>query len=260
MILRPRPTWQSGYADSAERARYPSLWHRLVGAWPTGLGRTGLRMVDVSGYGAHGAGSNMEPGDWLLDRGILGVDFGGTDEKNATSERTRFLFTTSDFSVSCWMRTSTSAFMAVIGMFRDTWEIGTNTDNAQIHFQFGGTIRNYGTSINDGAWHHVVCMRRGTATYEWTDGVNADFAARHDGAPASLGTGGTHTLTFGSRTTNNLWYTGQLANVFIWDRLLVPSEILTLYRNPLAPVELSYEPLAYPEQVAAAIRRPVLRR
>ena len=48
------PSYQRGYARSAEESRYPGLWKGLVGLWIPGLGPTGSTLRDVSGYGNHG--------------------------------------------------------------------------------------------------------------------------------------------------------------------------------------------------------------
>lgn len=93
---------------------------------------------------------------------------------------------TGDFSVSAWIRTSSTGRMTVIQqrdgdvMGQYILKIGTNHDGSwsipgQVYFGVGGSAGfnhiNTTNTVNDGQWHHVAGERIGTAISIYVDGV-----------------------------------------------------------------------------------------
>ncbi|MBX6361350.1 MAG: PKD domain-containing protein [Acidobacterium ailaaui] len=94
-----------------------------------------------------------------------------------------FNFGMSDFTVSCWIKTGQQKKMMIWqesgakgGGDHQTWlRLGDNTTDRQIRFNTedsgGSNIINSATGISDNAWHQVVCVREGTTTRLYVDGV-----------------------------------------------------------------------------------------
>lgn len=80
-------SYTNGFAPRDGQPLYPSLWRGCVGAFAPCLGPTGLTLRDWSGYGRHGALTNMDPGsDWVINGGRYGLDLDGTNDHVVLSQ------------------------------------------------------------------------------------------------------------------------------------------------------------------------------
>ena len=79
--LSIQPSWKQGFARHAHESVAPGLWRGLVGAYSMGLGPTGDKLRDVSGYGNDVTLTSMDPAtDWIVDDGRYALDFDGSND------------------------------------------------------------------------------------------------------------------------------------------------------------------------------------
>ena len=80
-------SYSNGFAPRDGRPLYPELWRGCIGAFAPCLGPTGLTLRDWSGYGNHGALTNMDAGtDWVVSGGRYGLDLDGTNDHVVLSQ------------------------------------------------------------------------------------------------------------------------------------------------------------------------------
>lgn len=161
-------SYANGFAPRDGRPLYPELWRGCVGAWAPCLGPTGLTLRDWSGFGKHGAFTNMVATDWTISGGrhALSTNVAASDQCITAVGSGA---TISDSTLSMWLR-----FTAYSVYGNIPFNSGTGTS---YYFQ----IMTSGTAIStdspsftipstawtDGAWRHVsfACDTAGTRVY-----------------------------------------------------------------------------------------------
>lgn len=165
------------------------------------------------------------------------VAFGGTNECVAMGDVCSFERTDS-FSISCWIKYSTSTATFVAKEAVSTYagyELYSNGGN--IRFWLGN---NYGTgnyiivgtasAYGDGNWHHVVATYDGSSTAAgckiYIDGVSQSLSTISDNLTASILN--TASFTLGGWT---YFMTGSLDEVAVYNKTLSASEVSWIYNG-----------------------------
>lgn len=228
-------------------------WYRCGEA--AGDSATGT-IHDVSGNANNLAATNMEAGDIQAEtarpfKNLLSIDMDGVDERLYSSPAGNApIYDTADpFSVSCWFKTSTATYGALVAKESSAfpsyvgWCLLINNTNAlRIELSAGGAayidVLTTTTGWNDSAWHHVLFCWDGS-------GVAAGVTFYIDGAlqatttlSDALGAGSiltTKPLTIGCRgnTTLGAWipYAGRIDEVSLYNTTLSAANATEIYNN-----------------------------
>lgn len=156
-----------------------------------------------------------------------------------------FNFGTSDYSVSCWVKTNHSNRMMIWQESGDkgskdnqTWmRLGANTTTQLLGFatedanggSFLGLSEAEGGKMYDDVWHHVVCVRKELKTSVYVDGVKRKEVSSKNGVkevsnsePFKIGMQG------GSSGYFN-YLNGSLDDLVIYNKALTEAEIAQLF-------------------------------
>jgi len=244
-----QPSYKNGFARSQSESAYPGLWKGLVGAWVPQLGNTGLTLIDVSPMANNGTLNSMDGTAWEIDGGGHSLNFDGTADYvdgvspllTYPSDITLFAYAAcnelfpshdqilsiSDPTVS--NRYSSVKFHRASGIDRFVYESKVNSGSANSAELLETELpANYAQNKC-----YSICGRiRNNAMTLYVNGI-AGAATGTQGAPTE-----TPTHFQIGRMTNTL--ITQYANIkvgvaLIYNRGLDHSEILALYRDPLAP-------------------------
>lgn len=240
------PSWKQGFAGRAAESAYPGLWKGLVSAHSPGLGKTGLTLRDISGYGNHGLLTDMDPAtDWILaDHPVGGhaLQFNGIDESVVMG--TDYRRPVKEIGISFWMRVD----VMPVGGYHDImigdanltslgagWAIQCYNTN-RIRFWVNHWNNNAADFIpftDTTGWHHIVGIYDGATIKVWVDGVlggttdtytsNIDYT---DATGLELGQG---------YIAGDGWYEGRLGGVIaVYNRVITDVERKLLFDLPLA--------------------------
>ena len=235
------PSYDQGFARYAGVSAFSNLRRGLVGAWLTSFGNSGDTLFDESGFHSDGALTGMDPAtDWVNFEGKLALEFDGTTDQQVQVSVAGDLPLdfTQDKTFSLWFKaddTSTTQRMLanqvettnVTRIWIQANEVGVTSYN--------GTFFSASTAFTDTTgWHHIVGIHDGTTPIGYLDGVLMASTTNRGGKGGGPSFNiGSDTVAVGSNPFNGL-----LADVFAWDRLLVPNEIQQLFVDPLAPFRL----------------------
>lgn len=88
-----------------------------------------------------------------------------------------------------------------------------------------------GPNINDGVWHHACCTNGGGFVRLYKDGVEIPESPHATGGATPAQS--TNPLVIGdnSFTTTHLYFTGDLDEVYVWERAISAEEVTDLYEN-----------------------------
>ena len=228
------PSYAQGFARCPAEAANPGLWQRLVGLWQMSLGPTGTTLYDISGYGRHGALTNMDPAtDWIPSEHGWALDFDGADD---------YVSLGAEQLAGC---TCASRFMWVLrGTTSGTDYLADSTDQAE-----GAAIRHDGqwdmylyatgtglvrpAKVNSASgWEHVGWTWDGTTMQTYLNGVPRTSAAD---SGAIVAVGGT-SLAIGSEFDGSDALDCAVLSMADWDRALTPSEVRLYATDPHAIV------------------------
>ncbi|WP_276484679.1 LamG-like jellyroll fold domain-containing protein [Paraflavitalea pollutisoli] len=151
---------------------------------------------------------------------------------------------TGDYSVSAWIKTSSTARMMV---WQESGKNGSGdnqswvriNDNATTQFlrfnteQPGGSsILSIGTpgKVNDGTWKHIVAVRRGVEMLVYINGVKAGELASKPATPRNVT--GNQPFKIGLQqgaSSNSNFFNGQIDDLMIYRKALTEAEITALY-------------------------------
>ena len=107
--------------------------------------------------------------------GDKAADFDGSNDYVATSNEYNYDFS-SPMSVAAWIKvdTFTKAYQAIVTKGDTSWRLTRDNTNNTVRFSCNG-LTTTGvaslTSVNDGAWHHVVGVYTGSLLQIYIDGV-----------------------------------------------------------------------------------------
>ena len=227
-------SYQSVFSPRDGQPLYPELWRGCVGAWAPLLGPTGLTLRDWSGYGNHGAMTNMDAGtDWTGLNGKYLLDFDGSNDF-VSFPVMPFLTGITTITVSCFVSVSSASQLTLVSRYYQTtidngWLLQGGTTSG---FRFAGresvaSFLSSGNSgaINAGQVYHVCGRKVGNEWSIWVDGRLA--------SSANVGVGttvfGVNPLFLARIDTPSPIYTAcNLDDVRIYTRSISPQEIRLL--------------------------------
>jgi lysophospholipase L1-like esterase len=229
--------------------------------------------IPLAGYGAAEADPNPGPlpdedpvPEGLVEKWNATLDFDGAN--SYTTERR----VQDDMSIAFWIKTTqaaantalsyqgTALFTADMAGVRDDFGVsmgGPSAGAGKIIFGVGaegGADRNIRgiTTVNDGAWHHVVCTRRKSdnTLQIFVDGRLDAVAVYHDGGRSLndpqyivIGARGDVQKSYGGNKDGNAtptdqgMFVGQMSEIRFYDRVL-PGEDVERLRDVNAPAAL----------------------
>ncbi|KKM70516.1 hypothetical protein LCGC14_1439910, partial [marine sediment metagenome] len=142
---------------------------------------------------------------------------------------------TADFSLEFLIKTShdystTYGYIINKGTGAGSYYIYIYTDN-KLYWatrDSGEDIVNSDSVINDGEWHHIVCV----ADRDGTNKIYIDGVLQADTASSSTGTiSNAEDFYIGRSNGGAYFYFGNIALVHIWNRALSAAEVLALYNG-----------------------------
>lgn len=205
----------------------------LVGYWTMdGKDTYGTQTNDVSGNGNNGTLTNGP----VLSMGKIQQSFAfdGTDDYISVSHNSN-LVPTADYSLSAWVKTSSSATeQEIITKFDASGSypgyflsIGDSTapNTGKICLWVGDNTgwSCLGTTVNDGTWHFITARVYNTTVEIYRDGVSQGTTVR---TPSRSNTGA---LSIGRRSDTGKYFQGSIDEVRVYTRLLSADEIKALY-------------------------------
>lgn len=209
----------------------------LVGWWP--LCDDSGNATDYSGQGNHGSvtGTTRRVAG---KGGLTAYSFDGTDDYVNVGHSTVLQPKLGGFTASAWVKTdpmvdyiNSNKFPRLFvktpsAQFNDTngWQIAMSAGHS--HVAIGdGTTDNAGQAsgkrIDDGKWHHCLFTWDGDTIELFVDGVSQDVT------PWSGTIATTNTASIGASNTPNHHFRGSIGPCRVYNRVLRPSEIRTLY-------------------------------
>ena len=170
--------------------------------------------------------------DWTAGKSGTGIQLDGVDDYiNITDSTNSALdFRTGNFALSLWLKTSMPAgadWTAVLSKYsNDNFWIQLNPANRYVGCGWDGSDYMTSTkSVNDGLWHHIVCLRTGLNSGSiYVDGVSVLQANSlvnndlNDNTPVTIG-----------NLMNMRYFNGTIDEVLIANRSLSASEVLAHY-------------------------------
>lgn len=227
------PSYDFGdYAIGPEDAEFPELWEGLVGLWSPSTGPTGLDLPDLSGNGNPGQLTNMVAADaWVVGEKGYALDYDGSNDVVQFDADVAAI--TGDITVSCWFNKNAggagSAGMLVGRRNFDvhnTYQLGTRDSDHAVRWVIDtGTPNAIGAipvPLNE--WH----LATGTWIAGGTQKLYIDGEEVATGTKAGLMTTD-GALDIGGPRRGGFNFNGQMGDVFIHNRVLLPNEIADMY-------------------------------
>jgi len=230
-------------------SRRPNLWKDLVGCWKPSLGVTGITTLrDVSGFERHGTmNGSMTIDDWVIGGNPKLPGYAlETDEVDDHILIPDFDYgANGNFSICFWYSVDDVSGLAFQYIFSHG---AVNTTNSVNIFFLENNIRirtilldSGDTAVNvdildafiDGLWHfYVVTVEAGIGQKIYLDGI--EIVANANGGNGTFNP--TTGIYLGGREDLNVdrFYGGLLNNYTIYNRALLPSEILDMFQHPNA--------------------------
>ncbi len=210
----------------------------VVGSWNFDEG-FGLSATDGSGNGNAGTLTNGPV--WNTGKRLNGLSFDGTDDYVDAGSANAVNFTTGDFTISEWFKTTKANQYLVTRLDPDETDGGYSLSVAdgKLSFLLENAYPNYylrttDTTYNDGQWHYVVATRSGSSAKIYVDGVEPTYTESSDGMGAVDISTNLSTLKFGAfQGFGDFGYAfqGSMDEIKIYDRALDSGEILGLYNS-----------------------------
>jgi len=229
----------------------------LVGAFPL-TERAGTTVRDAARR-ATGTFSSLSATAWLNSPYGASVDFSGSGYIDL-GDLPQYQFGAGSFAVSMWFRTpSGTTLKTLLSRTAGANGHGYSVDlhcgsssaglrlqafnNAEVSQESEYISRDLpnGSTLNDGAWHHVVIQRNATAgstpyMEAWLDGAWAPMTNTGGDTgshPVDSSTSISASLTIGKAAYSAFGnWLGQIAGVYLWNRRLTAREAALLYRDP----------------------------
>lgn len=205
--------------------RFPQLWRGCVGAWAPCLGPTGLTLRDWSGFGRHGAFTNMTAANWTVTGGsyALSTNLSTSDQCITVAGGGT---TTAENTLAMWIRLTAYSVYGNI-----PFNAGTGTS---YYFQImasGTTISTDSpsftipsTSWTDGTWRHVAFTVDNSGTKLYINGIQAGSSASK--IPGSVDAS---QILIGKYYAGTSWsHKGQVNDIRTYRRALSAREVAIL--------------------------------
>ena len=187
-----------------------------------------MTAYDLSGYKNHGTLTNMVPAtDHVVTPMGRALDFDGSNDLVSIGHSS--LHNPSILSVSVWFRndaTSDTHFVFSKGPSEadNTYGMYVGADGYVV-----ATLKGYcilGASTN-GSYTHAAFAYSNPNLFGWINGIQT---SQNIGAKSFTLT---DALTLGREIPSYpYWFLGPIANICIWNRAILPSEIRSLYTDP----------------------------
>ena len=231
------PSW-SDYGTYDESA-HPDLWSGVVGYWAPCLGRTGLRLHDVSRYNNWGALTNMDAAtDWVIDGGQYALDFDGSNDFVLIGSQSALSGAFARMTKAIWIRPAQTAIQKYV--FADFNTSGTTSRLSISHDTKAKAFQNTATSLTStttlaiGQWYHIVVTRN-----DGTGAGNTGLMSLYLNGVLEASTSYSYTSPVlqvsgeqlsRSNATYGDYYSGLSDEAAIWNRALTPNEVRSLYQ------------------------------
>jgi len=218
----------------------PGLWRGLVGAWPL-QEPGGLTAFDVSGYRNNGTLTNMDPAtDHVVTPMGRALDFDGNNDY-VLCPTAKGAPTTGPVSLAAWIYCRSLAdrrsILSINGGASAGYRIYvdvTTGDLVYLLLGVGGYTFSVADPIPPNTWTHVALVSTGNSRTA-TAYIHPLGSAGTSETKAIGNTAGTPTeIAIGTRYSASVAQNlnGQLVNPCVWNRALLPSEVLRLYTDP----------------------------
>ena len=254
---------QSRGADS----RAPGLWRGLVGAWPLQeVG--GDKAFDVSGYHNHGTLTNMDP---ATDRmvGSVGRFVRLTIASYKYINVSAACITATPLTLSCWAQAqNVTANHTLLGIFKPGGVDDSHTNGFYLSLA-GEEAGDYAMAITMAANSWAIANSSGSflaARWYHITGVFSSAVLRtcYLNGVAGIANTASKTPTGLSATymgryqawNSSIYSDCDITNARIWNRVLLPSEIRSLYTNPWGMYTLRRRVHVRGAEVGTTIRWP----
>lgn len=226
------PSFKQGFARSAAESAHPELWRGLTAAWTPELGRTGNTVLDWSGQRLHGQCIGSL---WDIDASGNLLAFSGSFSYIALPSRLPFSKNAYTYSLRVYPASSSSDQQWLLS---DHYFASTNRghglvyrgDTAVVMLRHGSAIAATSTGIvSPLAWHHIVATYNGRSAAIWIDGVRN---VTHVASATDPDAGQMSCLA--SLIPGSGPFSGKLASILFYSRVLSDREIRRLHRDPPA--------------------------
>ena len=215
----------------------------LIGWWPLHES-SGDKAYDLSGNGNHGSLNGGVTQGVAGKGGLTAYSFDGGDDYLDVGDKTSLDFGPSNFSVNIWFKTNTGSgvlshkiggggggslgFVCDIGNFASA-----STGQLTFRVRDGNNRDAIRTeqSFEDGNWHLATFMRSGSGAANLDIYVDGEKISTKVDADQNAGDiSSSHPYQIGAQQNEDRFYfKGLIANNRIYDRVLTPSEVQTLY-------------------------------
>jgi len=235
MIANLNPSYKTGFARNAGQSLYPSQWKGLVGAWSPSLGRSGLKLIDHSGFKNHGILTSMDPAtDWIISNaGKSGtghaLDYDGTDDHIAIPHKKDYDFADEIYSIVAWVNPDVvNINQQIIDKNvngNGSWSIRLETGGKVIHDQASSNAKSI-NSLVAGEWS-LVCGTSDSTNFRIY--LNGKLEATT--ASVSI-TDTTSVVNIGRRTNSTFFpFNGKISDARLYRRRLSDGEIMGIFKS-----------------------------
>jgi len=231
------PTYQTGFARSADQSERPQDWRQLVGWWLPSLGPTGDTLRDLTAFQHHGTLTSM-PAAWVRDQGRLALEFDGSADY-VDLKSPIFDPTDSQMSFMLWLNTD------VVNGEDTLLGARNNAANTGFEFRYNGLAAGdplqftmFGvvgqdsdaSGIAANTWRHVAVSYDKKNIIFYVDG---QVLSSHAQTGAYKSTTGQSVFigALNESTTPTHHFNGTLDDVRVYHRALSAVEIAEIYRD-----------------------------
>lgn len=238
-MLRPA-SFGRGWRKGTSAAQ--NLLRGLVLAMPTSFGAQANTVLDLSGY--RNDGSSTVPNSSWEEGPRYGKSISFSGSTNITVPHKESLNFSKQFAVSFWVRfTSTTSYQGFFDKYPGAasgfaiFKAGALSGKITFLMRTGPATEPNITcpsAVNDNLWHHVVCQYTGLNLEMYIDG---DLVASLSNTVDMVTN--THDLFIGGDNASTFLLDGKMADFYIWNRGLVPGEVLALraFKTPFDILE-----------------------
>ena len=176
------------------------------------VGGTGSTLVNGTGFSSANSGSFF---------------FDGTNDYILKPADSLFDFGTGNFTISSWIKTSTTSYTTIFGL-DDTGNgsgiyVYTNAGNGVMRTWVANASYNGSIVISDGSWKLVTVVRSSGTVYQYVD---TNMAGSFSAAGSILTN---QRMTVGRVIDGSYPFLGNISNTFVYNRALTAADIRQNY-------------------------------
>jgi len=189
-----------------------------------------------------GLSNNLASGGFVdTFANLKSLSFDGSDEYLDCGASSVLDFSNGDFSVGCWLKSTTSSRETVVSKYvtasPDGWYIDIlATGYAQVGFHEDATtyiLRPSSSIVNDGSWHHIVLVYDSGTVNCYKDGsLNNGTAVTNNSATDSDSSSSLNIGKIGYSGSG--YFSGSVDEVKVYNRALSLPEVLKNYKHGLS--------------------------